>query len=295
MDQKIIDLYDAYTHAEMYTGTAMPRRVFLKRLAVLAGGASAALALLPLLQNNYALAAIVAEDDPRIATTRGTFPAAGVDVGFYEAKPAEAAGALPGVIVIHENRGLNPHIEDVARRFATEGFIALSVDLLSSVGGTPADEGAARGLFGRLDMAVAIGEVQAGLAYLATRSDSNGANGIVGFCWGGGTVNSVASHADTGYLNAAVAYYGTAPPAADVPNIRAPMLLHFGGLDNRINAGMAGYTAAMDQAGISYTTHVYEGANHAFNNDTNAGRYDAAASNLAWERTIAFFTETLKG
>lgn len=295
MEQKFIDLYDTYTHAAMDGGDSMPRRAFLQKLSVLAGSSAAATALLPLLENNYAQAAMVAGDDPRIITTTGSFPADGVDVAFYEAKPSNASGPVPGVIVIHENRGLNPHIEDVARRFATEGFAALALDLLSSVGGTPADEDAARGLFGELDTAVAVAEVQAGLRYLAARSDTNGASGIVGFCWGGGMVNSVASHPDTANLNAAVAYYGAAPDAANVPNVKAPLLLHFGGEDTRINAGIPGYTAALDAAGATYTVHIYEGANHAFNNDTNASRYNPAAAELAWERTVAFFTETLKG
>lgn len=295
MEQRIIDLYDAYTHAGMNGTPAMSRRVFLKKLGILAGSTTAAMALVPLLENNYAQAAIIAEDDPRIATTAGSYSGAGVDVAFYEAKPSAGNGPLPGVIVIHENRGLNPHIQDVARRFATEGFVALAVDLLSAVGGTPVDENTARGMFGQLGAGVAVAEVQAGLAYLATRGDTNGANGIVGFCWGGGMVNEVAIHPETGFLNGAVAYYGAAPSAADVLNVRVPLLLHFGGQDSRINGGIAGYTAALDAAGATYTVHMYDGANHAFNNDTNASRYDKAASDLAWTRTVGFFTETLKG
>jgi carboxymethylenebutenolidase len=295
VEQRIIDLYDAYTHSEMDGGPAMSRRVFLEKLAILAGGTTAAMALMPFLENNYAQAAIIAPGDLRVAITTGSYPAGDVDVAFYEAKPSRPNGPLPGVIVIHENRGLNPHIQDVARRFATEGFVALAVDLLSAVGGTPADENAARGLFGRLGAGVAVAEVQAGLAYLATRGDTNGANGIVGFCWGGGMVNDVASHAETGFLNGAVAYYGAVPSAADVANVRVPLLLHYGGQDSRINGGIPGYTAALDAAGATYTVHIYDGANHAFNNDTNASRYNKAASDLAWTRTVGFFTETLKG
>ena len=289
MDPRILSLYDEYTHAPL------PRRVFLDRLKTLAGGSAAAAALLPLLQNNYAQAAIVAADDARLVTGSDGYDGGGVSVAYYIARPVDQPGPWPGVMVIHENRGLNPHIEDVARRVALEGFLAIAPDMLSSVGGTPANEDAARGLFGGLDSAAVVAQIQAGLVHLAEREDTTGKIGIVGFCWGGGQVNAVAADPATQFLDAAVPYYGAAPATNLVPNIRAAMLLQYAALDSRINAGLPAFTAAMDAAGVDYTLHLYDGANHAFNNDTNAARYDAAAAELAWSRTIDFFTRTLKG
>lgn len=289
MDQRIVALYDEYTHAPL------PRRVFLDRLAKLAGGTAAAAALLPVLENNYAQAAIVEPGDDRLVTGSGGYSAGDVDVAYYVARPAASSGPYPGVLVIHENRGLNPHIEDIARRIALEGFLAVAPDMLSSVSGTPADEDAARALFRGLDSAAVVAQLQAGLVHLAEREDTTGRNGIVGFCWGGGQVNAVAADPATEHLHAAVPYYGAAPAAELVPNIQAPMLLQNAELDTRINAGLPGFTAAMDAAGTDYTLNLYEGANHAFNNDTNAARYDAEAAALAWSRTIEFLSLHLKG
>jgi carboxymethylenebutenolidase len=267
--------------------------VFLRRLAQLAGGGAAAAALLPLLEANYARAELVAADDPRLAGERVTYPGASGAMRGYLVKPRAAAGKLPAVLVIHENRGLNPHIEDVARRLAVEGFLALAPDGLSPLGGTPADADQARDLIGKLDPAKTRADYLAALTYLAGRPDVTGKLGVVGFCWGGGMANQVAVHAPA--LQAAVAFYGATPGAADVPKIRARLLLHYAGLDTRINAGIPAYEAALKQAGTKYGLYLYEGVNHAFHNDTAGARYDKAAAQLAWSRTVAFFKDALAG
>jgi carboxymethylenebutenolidase len=283
MDQRIIDLYDEFTH-----GT-MGRRGFLDRLATLAGGTAAASAALGLLQNNYALAQLVAESDPRITTDTVAIP--GVDrLTGYLVKP-KAAGRHPAVIVIHENRGLNPHIKDVTRRFGTEGFLALGVDCLSPVGGTPGDEDRARSMIGELKPGDAIASLRAALAMLKSHPAANGKVGAVGFCWGGAFTNSLAATDPT--LDAAVPYYGRQPTADVVPNIRAPLMLHYAENDPGVNAGIAAYEAALKAAGKSYELHMYPGAQHAFNNDTGPARYNKEAADLAWSRTLAFFRKHL--
>jgi carboxymethylenebutenolidase len=283
MDQRIIDLYDEFTH-----GT-MGRRGFLDRLATLAGGTIAASALLPLIENNYAMAQLVAEGDPRI--TAATVPVAGVEkLTGYLVRP-KAAGRHPAVIVIHENRGLNPHIKDVTRRFGAEGFLALGVDYLSPMGGTPSDEDQARGMIGQTKPADAVAMSRAALAMLKTHPDSNGKVGAVGFCWGGLQVNLLA--ASDPALDAAVPYYGRQPPAEAVPGIRAPLMLHYAENDAGVNAGIAAYEAALKAAGKSYELHIYPGAQHAFNNDTGPARYNKEAADLAWRRTLAFFRKHL--
>jgi carboxymethylenebutenolidase len=249
------------------------------------------LALLPILENNYARAAIVAPDDARLATSRIAFRGASGDVAAYFAKPKQAPARLPAVLVIHENRGLNPHIEDVARRFAVAGYLALAPDFLSQVGGTPPEEDAARAAHGRIDRAKAVADAVAAVAMLKARPDSTGRVGCVGFCWGGGVANEVAVNAPD--LAAAAPFYGPAPKAEDVPRIRARLLLHYAGLDERINAGVPAYEAALKAAGVRYTLHMYAGVNHAFHNDTGGARYDKAAAELAWSRTLAFFKESL--
>jgi len=286
MDQAIIDLYDEYTHAPL------PRRVFLKRLSALAGGTAAATALLPLIENNYAKAAMVADNDSRIEISRVSYAADGQTVSGYLAKP-KAGTRLPGVVVIHENRGLNAHIQDVARRMAVEGFLALAPDMLSPVGGTPADEDKARDMISKLDAGKTLAGLVAAAPYLTARPDCSGKVGCVGFCWGGGMANRMAVGLPG--LAAAVAYYGAQPPAADAAKIKARVLLHYAGLDERINAGIPAYEDALKKAGVRYQVHVYSGVNHAFNNDTNAARYDAAAAALAWGRTVAFLKESLAG
>jgi carboxymethylenebutenolidase len=284
MDQRIIDLYDDFTHG------GMSRRSFIDKLGALAGSAAAATALLPILQNNYAQAQTVQENDQRITAETVDIPGAPGLKG-YLVKPKDAAGKLPTVIVIHENRGLNPHIKDVTRRMATEGFIALGLDCLSPMGGTPEDEDKGRDMIGQLKAPDVLAYGKAAVAYLKGRPDSNGKVGAIGFCWGGGAVNNLAVNEPN--LNAGVAYYGGQPKAEDVPKINAAMMMHYGGLDERINACIPAYEAALKQAGKTYEIYVYEGANHAFNNDTNAARYDKEASDLAWRRTVGFLKKNL--
>lgn len=283
MDQRIIDLYDEFTH-----GT-MSRRRFFDRLAALAGGTAAAGAALTLLQNNYAQAQLIAETDARIAAETVTIP--GVDkLSGYLVTP-KAAGRHPAVVVIHENRGLNPHIKDVTRRFGTEGFVALGVDALSPMGGTPADEDQARTMIGQTKPADAVAYHRAALAMLKTLPSTTGKVGAVGFCWGGLQVNMLAAADPT--LDAGVPYYGRQPAADTVPAIKAPLLLHYAGIDDGVNAGIAAYEAALKAAGKSYELHMYPGAQHAFNNDTGPARYNKEAADLAWSRTIAFLRKHL--
>ncbi|WP_343058366.1 dienelactone hydrolase family protein [Microvirga mediterraneensis] len=284
MDQRIIDLYDDFTHG------GLNRRNFLDKLAALAGSTAAATTLLSVLQSNYAKAQTVEETDPRIVTETVDIPGAQGLKG-YLVKPKDATGKLPTVIVIHENRGLNPHIKDVTRRVATQGFIALGLDYLSPMGGTPADEDKGRDMIGQLKVPDVIAYGKAAVAYLKGLPEGNGKVGAIGFCWGGGAVNNLAVNDPD--LNAGVAYYGGQPKADDVPKIKAAMLLHYGGLDERINAGIPAYEAALKQAGKTYEIYVYEGANHAFNNDTGAARYNKEAADLAWGRTLAFLKKYL--
>ena len=284
MDQRIIDLYDDFTHG------GIARRELLERLAAIAGGTTAAAALLSVLQNDYALAAVVPEDDPRLATETATWDSAGAKTSGYLARP-KGGGRKPAVIVIHENRGLNPHIKDVARRVALEGYLALAVDALSAGGGTPADEDKARDMIGALDPAAALASYVGAVAFLAGHAESTGRVGAVGFCWGGAMVNRLAAAGTK--LAAGVAYYGRTLPDADVPKVSAPLLLHYAGQDERVNAGIPAFRAALDAAGKPYELYVYEGAQHAFNNDTNAARYDKAAADLAWGRTLAFLKKHL--
>lgn len=286
MDPRIIRLYDEYTHKPL------DRRVFLERLAVLAGGAAAASAMLPLLENNYAQAAIVDPGDPRVSTGRVTYRGPAGEIRGYTAIPMTGLARRAGVIVIHENRGLNPHIEDVARRMALEGFTALAPDLLSPVGGTPADEDAARDAIAKLDRAAAADNLVAAVAYLKARPDAAGPVGAVGFCWGGGMVNLLAVKSPE--LAAGAPFYGLVPDPADVPKIKARMQLHYAGNDDRINAGIPSYEAALKSAGKSYEVFVYPGAEHAFHNDTGGARYNKAAAELAWSRTVAFFKDSLR-
>ena len=285
MDPKVVALYDEYTHAPL------PRRTFLERLATLAGGTAAAYALLPMLENDYARAAIVAPDDARIAVERVPIRLPGGEMRAYVAVPRDGPAKRAGVIVIHENRGLNPHIEDVARRVALAGFTAIGVDMLNAQGGTPADEDRARGMIAKVDRAAAIADLSAVVDWLRARPDANGRVGTIGFCWGGGMANALAVAVPS--LDAAVPFYGVAPPAADVARIRARLLLHYAGNDPRINAGIEGYEDALKAAGVAYTAHVYEGTEHAFHSDTAGARYNEAAAKLAWTRTIAFLRSVL--
>lgn len=283
--QAMIDAYDEYTHL------TLDRRAFMDKLTRLAGSGAAAAAIAPLLEANSAQAAIVAEDDARVKGEDITFSGSRGEMKGYLVRPAEAGGKLGTVIVIHENRGLNPHIRDVARRIALEGFIALAPDFLSPLGGTPSDEDKARDMFSQLAPEQAIADGVAAVSYLKTLGGGNGKVGAIGFCWGGGLVNDLAVNAPD--LNAAVAYYGRQPKSEDVAKIKAPLLLHYAGKDERINAGIDAYKAALQSGGKEYTVHVYDGAQHAFNNDTSAARYDKAAADLAWQRTVAFLKEKL--
>lgn len=285
--QAMIDAYDEYTHL------TLDRRGFMEKLTKLAGSGAAAAAIAPLLAANAAQAAIVAEDDARVKGQDITYPGSKGEMKGYLVRPAAAGGNLGAVIVIHENRGLNPHIRDVARRIALEGFIALAPDFLSPLGGTPSDEDKAREMFGRLAPEQTVADGLATEAYLKQIDGGNGKVGAVGFCWGGGVVNDLAVNAPD--LDAAVAYYGRQPKTEDVANIHAPLLLHYAGMDERINAGIEPYKQALEAQGKKFTIYVYEGAQHAFNNDTSEARYNKAAADLAWGRTIAFLKEKLGG
>lgn len=285
IDPRILKLYDEYTHAPL------PRRVFLERLTALCGSAAAATAVLPLLDSNYANAATIAAEDPRVATSWISYKGATGEVRAYLATPKTGPARRPGIVVIHENRGLTPHIQDVTRRIAIAGFTGLGVDLLSSLGGTPADEDKGRDLFAKIDRNNIYLDAVAAIPYLESRPDATGAVGAVGFCFGGQIVNQMAVASPN--LDAAVAFYGRQPPAGDVPKIKARVLLHYAGNDDGINAGMAAYEAALKANGIRYEQHVYPGVEHAFHNDSSAARYNKAAAELAWSRTIAFFKSAL--
>ncbi|NKJ39734.1 dienelactone hydrolase family protein [Rhizobium sp. SG570] len=278
--QAMINAYDEYTHL------TLDRRGFMEKLTKLAGSAGAAAAIAPLLAANKASAEVIAADDNRVKGKDVTYAGSKGEMKGYLVRPKDAAGKLGGVIVIHENRGLNPHIRDVARRMALEGFIALAPDFLSPLGGTPEDEDKARDMFTNLDPALTAANAEASLAYLAKLDGANGKVGAVGFCWGGGLINRFATISPE--LKAGVAYYGAQPPASDVPNIKAALLLHYAGLDDRINAGIDAYRKELQAGGKTFEIFVYDGVNHAFNNDTSAARYDKKAADLAWGRTVEF-------
>jgi carboxymethylenebutenolidase len=284
MDQRIINLYDRFTHG------GINRREFFDRLTELAGSAAAATALLPLLQNNYAQAAIVAPDDRRLAAERVSYDSPKGTINGYLVR-AIAKGKRPTVIVIHENRGLNPHIEDVARRLAAEGYLAFAPDLLSVAGGTPASEDAARELHTKANKDDMLAASLAAIPFMQKHAESTGKVGAVGFCYGGGVVNRMA--AGSPELAAGVPYYGMQVPAEMVPAIKAPLLLQYAETDDNINKGIAAYEAALKANNKKYTLYIYPGTQHAFNNDTGAARYNKAAADLAWSRTLAFFAENL--
>lgn len=286
LDQQVINLYDEFTH------TAMPRRVFIRRAAALVGSVALAEGLLALLRPQGAMAQTVAPDDARIVAGRTGYPGAGMEMQAYLTRPA-GGGRHPGVVVIHENRGLNPHIEDVARRLALAGFLALAPDALTPLGGTPDDPDKARSLIYELDRERTLQNYLAAARFLRGHAAGTGRVGCVGFCWGGGMANQLAVHDSA--LHAAVVFYGASPSAEEAARIKAPLLLHYAGLDARINAGVPAYEAALKAAGVDFRMYRYEGVNHAFHNDTAAGRYDEAAARLAWRRTVAFLRERLAG
>ena len=278
--QAMINAYDDYTHL------TLDRRGFMEKLTKLAGSAGAAAAIAPLLAANKVSAEVIAADDSRVVAKDVTYAGSKGEMKGYLVHPKDAAGKLGGVIIIHENRGLNPHIRDVARRVALEGFVALAPDFLSPLGGTPADEDKARDMFTNLDPALTAENAEASLTYLAKLDGSNGKVGAIGFCWGGGLVNRFATISPE--LKAGVAYYGAQPQASDVPNIKAALMLHYAGLDDRINAGIDAYRKELQAGGKTFEIFVYDGVNHAFNNDTSAARYDKKAADLAWGRTVEF-------
>ncbi len=284
MKPEIEDLYGEYARG------GMDRREFLSKLAALAGGTAVAVVSLSSLEGAEPRTQLVAKDDPRLETGYIEYPIEGGTMKAYSAKP-KGGGKLAGVIVIHENRGLNPHTEDVARRVALEGYHAVAPDALSPLGGTPANPDEARPLFQKLDREANTRNFVAAVAYLKTGPQATGKVACMGFCWGGAVTNQVAVHAPG--LAAAVPFYGSPPAAEDVAKIKAAMLLHYAGDDERINAGIPAFEEALKKAGVEYAIHMYEGAGHAFMNDTGQ-RYHKEAAELAWKRTVAFLADKLK-
>lgn len=284
MDQRIIDLFDGLTHG------LCSRREFIERAAEIVGSTAAAAALIPLLQCDYAKAETIAASDQRLASEKISYDTPKGKVAGYLSRP-KAKGKRPAIIVIHQNRGLNPHIEDVVRRFAVEGFLTLAPDLLSPLGGTPEKEEEQLARFAKIDrndFTIGVATV----SFLKTHPESTGKVGMTGFCWGGGMVDLVAMNSPE--LDAAIAYYGPIPAdKSKVKDIKAPLLLHYAGLDTRLNAGIPDWEAALKANNKKYTLYMYEGANHAFNDDTAGPRYNKAAADLAWGRTLAFFKEHL--
>jgi carboxymethylenebutenolidase len=278
---QVLQLFDGYIHG------FLTRRDFLDRAAAYATSGFTAAAMLESLTPNYAWAQQVPKDDPRIKAEYLTFPSpqgSGTMRGYF-AHPARQSGKLPGVVVIHENRGLNPYIEDVARRLAIEDFVAFAPDALTPLGGYPGDEEKAAQLFSKLDPAKRTQDLFAAVPFLESRPECNGKVAVVGFCFGGTIANAMAVHFPE--LAAAVPFYGGQPSPDDAAKIKAPLMLHYAGLDERIDAGWPAYEAALKAAGVKYQMYMYPGTNHGFHNDTTP-RYDEAAAKLAWSRTIAF-------
>ncbi len=281
MNPKIIDLYNDYIHGEM------PRRSFLKRMAEIAGSAAAAAAILPLIETNYAWGQQVDADDERLETGYVGYPGTVGPVNAYFAKPANSEATFPGILIIHENRGLNAHIEDVARRAALAGYVAVAPDGLSYVGGAPQDQEAARDKFRASDRATITADVIKGIAYLKTRSDCSGMVGAVGFCYGGGVALQCAVAEPAS--DASVLFYGRALTTEQVAQVRVPLMMNYAGDDARVNASIPDFRAALDEHDVSYSLHMYPGTGHGFHNDTSQARYNEAAAKLAWQRTLRFF------
>jgi len=283
---EVLQLFDKFVHGDI------SRRDFLDRAAAFTVAGAGAAALLESLSPDFAAGQVIAEDDARVAASYAEYdsPQGGGRMRGYLARPASAAGPLPGVLVIHENRGLNPHIEDIARRLALEGYLAFAPDALTPLGGYPGSEDAARELFAQLDRNTLVEDFVAAFEFLQSREDCTGKVGAVGFCFGGGMVNQLAVRLPG--LGAGVAFYGGQVPADQVPRIEAPLLLHYAGIDERVNAGWPAYEAALKEHGVAYEAYVYEGANHGFNNDTTP-RFDSQAAERAWRRTLEFFEQHL--
>ena len=285
-DQELLDLYDFYAHGKI------TKRQFLDRAGKYAIGGLTATALLGMLSPDYALAEQVSFNDPEIMPEYITYPSPGGtgDVRGYLVKPADAPAKLPAVLVIHENRGLNPYIEDVARRVAKAGFLALAPDGLTSVGGYPGNDAEGRDLQRTVEGTQLMNDFFNGFEHLLNRDDSTGKVGAVGFCYGGGVCNALAVAFPE--MGASVPYYGRQASVEDVPKIQAPLLLHYGELDERINAGWSDYETALKANGKNYEAHIYPNANHGFHNDSTP-RYDEAMAELSWDRTIGWFTQHL--
>lgn len=284
---ELLELYDGYVHGKL------SRRDFLERAATYAVGSLTAVGILAALSPDYALAAQVSFTDPDILAEYITYPSPNGhgQVRAYQVRPAKADGPLPGVVVVHENRGLNPYIEDVARRVAKAGYIALAPDGLSSVGGYPGNDDRGRELQAQVDPARLMNDFFAAIDYLLAEGRTTGKVGITGFCYGGGVCNAAAVAYPE--LAAAVPFYGRQADPADVPKIQAPLLLHFAQTDERVNATWPAYEAALKANGKVYEAHIYPGTNHGFHNDSTP-RYDEAAAKLAWERTLAWFARYLR-
>lgn len=286
-DQDLLILFDAYVHG------AVDRRGFLEGAQRFAKAGVTAAGLLAALSPNFALGQQIRPDDARLRTEKVAVPspAGNGSINGYLARPAQAGSTrLPTVLVIHENRGLNPHIEDITRRLALDGFMAFAPDALTPLGGYPGDEDKARTAFAQLDQAKTREDFLAAAAWLRARPDGNGKLGAVGFCYGGGIVHWLATRLPD--LNAGVPFYGNSPAPQEAAKVRAPLLVHLAGIDERINEAWPAYEAALKAAGARYTMHQYAGTQHGFNNDTTP-RYDAAAAKLSWDRTVAFFKSNL--
>jgi len=287
-DQELLNLFDLYVHGDI------DRRGFLERAAKFAVGGMTAAGLLDALSPRFAEAQQVAKDDKRLRTEWIDYelPQGTGKVRAYLARPESSTGKLPGILVIHENRGLNPHIEDITRRLALDNFVALAPDALTPLGGYPGDEDKAREAFAKLDQAKTREDLVAGAGVLKARPECTGKIGVVGFCWGGTMANMLATRLPD--LAAAVPFYGGQPAAADAARIKAPLLIHYADNDDRINSGWPTYEAALKASGVVYTMYRYPGTQHGFNNDTTP-RYDRAAAGLAWQRTVEFFNKNLRG
>lgn len=286
MDPKITELYNDYIHGDM------PRRSFIKQLAVITGGATMTNAALALVEPNYAMGQQVEPADERLEQGYVSYQGTTGPVNAYYARPSAVTGPLPGILVIHENRGLNAHIEDVTRRAALEGYVAVAPDGLSYVGGAPEDQEAARDKFREADRDTITADVIAAVAYLKSRKDCTGKTGSVGFCYGGG-VSLQCAIANPG-TNASALYYGSALTAEQTAKVSVPLLLNYAGEDKRVNAGIADFRKALDENKVAYSLHMYPGTGHGFHNDTSQARYDGDAARLSWHRTISFFDHYLK-